>query len=68
MRGVTDSFAFQCVVRVESVCGMKYSTFLRKRFAKPEKVRTFAIPKRSGLADETAALELREKIIEKTGD
>ncbi|MDD7552273.1 MAG: hypothetical protein SPK08_00855 [Candidatus Cryptobacteroides sp.] len=39
-----------------------------KRFAKPEKVRTFAIPKRSGLADETAALELREKIIEKTGD
>ena len=47
---------------------LKYSTFLRKRFAKPEKVRTFAIPKRSGLADETAALELREKIIEKTGD
>ena len=39
-----------------------------KRFAKKEKVRTFAIPKRSGLADETAALELREKIIEKTED
>ena len=63
-----DSFAFQCVVWVESACGLKYSIFLRKRFAKPEKVRTFAIPKRSGLADETAALELREKIIEKTGD
>ena len=68
MRGVTDSFAFQRVVSSGVEKKLKYSTFLRKRFAKPEKVRTFAIPKRSGLADETAALELREKIIEKTGD
>ena len=44
-----DSVAFQRVVSSGVEKKLKYSIFLRKRFAKKEKVRTFAIPKRSGL-------------------